>query len=370
MTTITGKLTSCGPTEYFSLTYTCTGPNCSNLNGFPNTTCTTDGTTLSCTNGVTCGETGSYTSEFSYKQDKVVVANIHTVDMGDCGSFVVNSDGTTGGTTSSVTDAGSCMAGPPSNSTSILPSGTPLPSTNGTGSPYVSPSPSAPIPFTGGASARHPSRAAAFCFFLLTFTLFIQGTFALTPLNAYLEVRSIEATENEVAEIQPVSMELVTRATPAEELEVFKEFANLVAEYVGGKIDSATKPDPENKGLFAKNLVAEIENAICQHYAGKLINAALGADLVEACVTAVLAAAVVDPPLELLAVFGAGTLCNVAVAKLFPIIPEVTDKLVEAFCSEPKPCGDLLNDPKNCGACGNVVCYTPFYFTHSIILRC
>lgn len=124
----------------------------------------------------------------------------------------------------------------------------------------------------------------------------------------------------------------------------WKTFSDLFSEYLAGKINS-----PE----FADNLIAEIEEAVCDHAAGVLITEALGVDLVEACVTAIYTGnALVAPELEFLSVFGASIICNLLVSEALPGIEVLTD----AICKEPKPCSeDLLTDPNNCGTCGNVV---------------
>lgn len=65
-----GKKISCGKDGLYSFHFTCTGPDCSILEGFPVATCTTEGEALTCDNGVTCDEqTALLVSEFTYTQE-------------------------------------------------------------------------------------------------------------------------------------------------------------------------------------------------------------------------------------------------------------------------------------------------------------
>lgn len=89
----------------------------------------------------------------------------------------------------------------------------------------------------------------------------------------------------------------------------FKTFAGLFSEYVANKITGAG-----SKGeLFADNLVAEVEQAVCDHFVNGAISAVALGSLLEDCVAAVYAGnLLVAPRLEFLSVFGAG-LCNYAI---------------------------------------------------------
>jgi hypothetical protein len=135
--------------------------------------------------------------------------------------------------------------------------------------------------------------------------------------------------------------------------------AKTLGEYLGGKLN---KLSDHEKQLFEENFVNELANAICEKYVGQyanqLITKIIGADLTEACTTAALASAVFEPPLEFLAVLVAGTACNAILGWLFdhtPVLSTITG-MVDEICKIPKPCGDLLTDPLNCGFCGNKVC--------------
>ncbi len=129
----------------------------------------------------------------------------------------------------------------------------------------------------------------------------------------------------------------------------WKTFADLLGEYLGGKLASPG---------FAENLIAELEEAVCDHAAGVLITKALGVDLVETCVAAIdvagglAALGTLQPEIEFLAVLESSILCNALVAEALPGIGELTD----AICKEPKPCSEnLLTDVNNCGQCNNTV---------------
>jgi len=120
MTSAQGTVTSCGPGQAFSLQFTCAGPSCVDLNGFPNTTCTTDNTTLTCTNGVTCPGPTNYTSNFSFSQSNIIVSQTQTITLKDfCEEIDLTSDGTTGGTNATMVNTGPCGPGSSNSSTSI-----------------------------------------------------------------------------------------------------------------------------------------------------------------------------------------------------------------------------------------------------------
>lgn len=147
-------------------------------------------------------------------------------------------------------------------------------------------------------------------------------------------------------EISTTNVDLIKRqSTPG-----WKAFAGLLGEYLGGKLASPG---------FAENLVAELEEAVCDHIVGGLITDALGVDLVEACVGAIdlagglAALGTLQPEVEFLAVLESNILCNALVAEALPGIGQLTD----AICKEPKPCSqNLLTDVNNCGQCNNTVC--------------
>lgn len=147
--------------------------------------------------------------------------------------------------------------------------------------------------------------------------------------------------------INTTHLDLIKReSTPG-----WKTFADLVGEYLGGKLVTPG---------FAENLVAELEEAVCDHAVGVLITKALGVDLVEACVGAIdvagglAALGTLQPEIEFLAVLESSILCNALVAAALPGIGEITD----AICKEEKPCSEnLLTDVNNCGQCNNTVSF-------------
>ena len=534
-----GTFTHCGPGQYFALDFTCTGPSCSALTGFPNTTCTTTGSVLSCTNGVTCTGPTNYTSEFGFTQKDVIVSQTHKVAV-DCGEFEVSSDGTTGGTKSKVLDTKECASNssegtsddhsssfPSSSPTSYLngttavtvtgpksssvlsSNGFPAPYPNGTanssptgldhsestiystaevtitscdstvtncpahietlvsvinpggsvpdseptstsgviagypaghkagvpvasslayetshlhgtpviltpeesdtyssppsepvgsyvteiptgsvhgpgdvyysapgapsvsysGEPARSPNLSSflgtgtplapstyrngtatgfnsqPLTFTGAASSRRVARPAVLCIFLLVLSFLVQGS---TAFSHHDKAAAPILVDRSLAVDMDQSVTTYSELQSRELNKFFKTFADLFSEYLANKLTAAG-----GKGdLFADNLVAEVEEAVCDHYVNGAISAVALGTLLEDCVAAVYAGnLLVAPELEFLSVFGAGLLCNYAINELFPGIGELTD----AVCKDKKTCGNLLTDPKNCGACGNVV---------------
>jgi hypothetical protein len=384
-TTTNGTFRTCGEGS-FSLTYTCSGPSCTYLNGFPNTTCTTSGSVLSCSNGVTCDATDyTYTSDFTYNQEQSLVTQTQNVQLGICGNFIISSDGTPGGTTSEVTDPGVVSCGSPSNSStssSYLMSSSQAPYTNQTTTlPFNTsaltstssqsktttgpPTTTTPVSFTGAASFQRPPRASIFLVFLLLASLFIQGATAANQPSDIVPARSDPIAPILISDNQNItSIELFRRAStedPAQLVQDWEDVAKIIGEYVGGKL---TKLTEKQQQLFEENFVNEIANAICVHYTGmyanQLITKIIGADLVEACITSALTIAVFDPPAELLAIFAASTMCNAIVGYIFdhtPVLSTITG-MVDELCKIPKPCGnpDTLTDPLNCGFCNNTVC--------------
>jgi hypothetical protein len=196
------------------------------------------------------------------------------------------------------------------------------------------------VKYTSSAGRNH-NKPALWCLALLFFGFLIQGTLATGPFPQHnVEVISTERSLLESKDLSHSSLAITERAlTPG-----WKTFSDLFSEYLAGKL---TTPE------FADNLVAEVAEAVCDHAAGVVITELLGVDLVEACVAAIYTGnAIVAPELEFLSVFGASILCNMLVAEALPGIGALTD----AICKEPKPCSsDMLTDPLNCGACGNVV---------------
>jgi hypothetical protein len=392
MTSATGTFTSCGPGQFFSLQFDCTGPSCTSLDGFPRTTCTTNGNTLSCTNGVECSGPTNYTSSFTFTQEDIVVSQRQEIVVSNCESFVLTSDGTTGGTSvdiikdtcsnssskssvpysnhtttakSSSTDIKIVQTATLISNTTVCPGATGLAggstasgiysspglygnatsvSTQGS-TPYFTPQPSI---LTGSAFRRSTYRPGFLCLLLLVVALFTHGTAASSfhEDNA-LQLREIPS-DFEAADFNATKLNLAKRALP----ELFSKFADLFGEYLAGKLTTATSP--EGGELFADNLIGEVEEAVCDHLVGGALSTALIPELVETCVTAVYTGnALVAPELEFLSVLGATVLCNYAVNEAFPGIGELTD----AVCKDKKPCGDLLTDPNNCGSCGNVVSF-------------
>lgn len=60
MSLITSWSTSCGLQDAYALNFTCSGPGCDFLASFPNVTCTTSGSTLTCSNNVRCTGTPDF----------------------------------------------------------------------------------------------------------------------------------------------------------------------------------------------------------------------------------------------------------------------------------------------------------------------
>lgn len=126
MTTVNGTYKACGTDA--SLTYTCTGPNCDILNGYPSMTCTTNGDVLSCNNGVTCAGPSNYTDVFTLSQPDIKVTSSDNIILSDlCEEIIYTSDGTQAGTDCHGVEMGNCT---PIVSLSTATSGTTAPYSN------------------------------------------------------------------------------------------------------------------------------------------------------------------------------------------------------------------------------------------------
>jgi hypothetical protein len=200
-----------------------------------------------------------------------------------------------------------------------------------------------------------------YCLLIGMFFL-VQGTVALTQPDAlFLPARAADpvSSPSEVDQLNAKSLEIsderaIAKRDPQALSQIWTQAVTILADFVGGQLNTTTGP---NRALFQKNFVAEIDNAICTHYAGTAINAVLGADIVAACMAAILTGSKLDAAAEFTAAFTAGIACNIGVSFIFPPTPILSDitGFVDFICNQPKPCGNLLTDPKNCGACGNVV---------------
>jgi hypothetical protein len=156
MTTAKGTVTSCGPGQDYSLDYTCTGPSCTYLDGFPSMTCTTAGDVLSCTNGVVCPGQTNYTSQFTFTQADGPVSQTQLITLRDfCEDITLVSDGSTGGTNASFVSTGDCGPGGSNSSSSSSTTYPTYPTyPTGSGSTYSA----NPPPYTTyGGSIPYPS---------------------------------------------------------------------------------------------------------------------------------------------------------------------------------------------------------------------
>ena len=115
MTTAQGTFKSCE--DSYSLSFTCTGPSYSILEGFPDATCTHSEIPFP----------AAMASPAKALQPRPV-SRTQIVNLGDCGSFMLTSDGTSGGTDTEIVEAGvgACASNITTNSASTytLPSGT------------------------------------------------------------------------------------------------------------------------------------------------------------------------------------------------------------------------------------------------------
>ncbi|KAI9781269.1 MAG: hypothetical protein M1839_006061 [Geoglossum umbratile] len=422
MTSAQGKLTSCGPGQAFSLQFTCTGPSCIDLKGIPTINCTDDGTTLTCTNGVTCPGPTNYTSNFALTQKDTTISQTQKIILPDlCQEIDLTSDGTARGTNASMVKTGNCGPGNANSSVSSVSSGAPSTVTSGPSSTATMAGISGTYastqqPSTGGSSAgftgatsivsgyptaggssvgstqgnlftgsgstspvtsstratvsvpssnvagsfRCRSKGSVVFALLLLFSFLVGGVLASAPNTHPFNGLVVVGRDISINVALPGD----TRSDLAkrELSEELMSFLNLLSEYMASKITSG----------FANNLVAELFSAMCNHVSGLILRDTLGVDLAEACTTFVYASNLIAAPeLEFLSFFGAGVACNLVISFLLPEVGALTN----FACQLPNPCfKDLVMDPNNCGQCGKVcsagvcangVCTTSIPFTET-----
>lgn len=283
MTTINGSFASCGLGQWFSLEYDCTGSDCSTLEGFPNVTCESNGSSYSCSNRVNCPASTNYTTKFSFSKQGNTITQTEEVTVMGC-HFLVSTNGTAAGT---VATQNNC--------------------TNGTSSKSVG----------------HRLSPRKLLIFLLFAGFLVQGCIAC-------------------------DLSLVRREEDPPWLFIAKKFINFILE-----------KDLNHDPFFADNLVNTVYETLCQFMfsaAGTTTDLVLGATepVVEGCTATIIALCALEPPVDVVAAFGAHTVCDVSIAWAIDNLPLGSGKLgdvVDEFCKQPKPCGDLLTDPQNCGKC-------------------
>jgi hypothetical protein len=113
MTSANGTYTDCGD-DNFALSFTCTGPSCSGLQGFPlNVTCTNlSSTSIQCSNGITCQNPSNFTSIFSFYQNNLTTSQTQNITTGGK-SYILTDKGTPNSTTVAQATSGSTLLSSP-----------------------------------------------------------------------------------------------------------------------------------------------------------------------------------------------------------------------------------------------------------------
>lgn len=361
-TTATGTFTSCGAGQAAAVSYACTGPSCSNLNTFPSITCTNSGGKYTCSNGVTCSGTTNYTSSFNFVQNANKVQQNQTVVLDSGGVFTVTSDGTTGGTSFVTGSGGSSNTTKPSSSsskptstplygtnttTTTKPTSTSLPGTNTTTLNPTTASPTRPA-YTGSAYSQRPSLTTLAFVFFFGFALLFGGADAYSTNEEKGAIKRDDQLPPSHAAVDIAARALVSSSLRERDAGFYTGFAKSYADYLGAKVTAANA----SGAGFATNLVAEVSDAVCSNFQrGTTSTPSVIGTLLEDCISIIYTGnALTADELEFLSIFGASLLCNYAVNEALPQMSQYTD----ALCNGAKPCGNLLTDPKNCGACGNV----------------
>lgn len=352
MTTTIGKFAYCGRGRLFSLELDCSGPACSSLDGFPNTTRSTKGSHFIYSNGITCPRGTNYSANFNFTVKDGFVWQTEQANLGGGEAFAFSIDGITGDN----------YLGYQNNSnspitTSLVPETTSLPSSPATSS--VSPSSSHS---SGAMSARHPPRLSFLALLFLVLCCIIQGTAALSCAHEESPLGLAKAETSVVGIPESGNPKLRSRS----ESPFDKAFSDLYGEYVGSKVQKAANRDR----VFLKHLGEEIGQAICEHFAYSVIDAALVGQQMSVAIdgTSNIVSQQLIRFLELdgegaamAAAIAAGVLANFGVNELFPDAGKEASARCEELLNVPEPCptGEaLLTDPKNCGFCETEV-YAP-----------
>ena len=120
MTSANGTYIDCGD-DNFALSFTCSGPSCSGLQGFPlNVTCTNlSSTSIQCSNGITCQNPSKFTSIFSFNQNNLTTSQNQNITTGGK-SYILTDQGTPNSTTVIQTSSGSTLLSSPRPRSNLL----------------------------------------------------------------------------------------------------------------------------------------------------------------------------------------------------------------------------------------------------------
>jgi hypothetical protein len=411
MTTVNGTLAYCGFGQQAAIKLTCVGQHCDGLTDFPDTTCSTSGSTMTCTNDVEC-EKALWVTNLSYiipdAADGLVQQN-QTTTITECDyEFEVTSNGKPSGVTFRN------LTAPKPECEVLVPletySNTTVPSSSGNSSASMSSGPPRPsiVPIT--AAAR--SLKAPYFFVIFIFLCFFTPALAVAP-----QARSIipAKPDESLFPKDPAVPNDICARLGFPKLPILKSRAldNRISEFgaaaslderqlselttwlktffwgrVNSYIASKVRNELNNKKLFADCWQAELSSFMCKTAVSQLVinRIAIIRELVPACVSLVNSFVLVDPePATKLALFvGSGVFCNLLVAEAVPLIPCLTDTICGAGwieqlfpstkCEGPIPQqdpvgtvytyrtspdyqsgGSLLTNPKKCGTFFNQV---------------
>ena len=113
MTSANGTYIDCGNDD-FAVSFSCTGPSCSGLQGFPlNIACTNlSSTSVQCSNGITCQNPSNFTSIFSFYQNNLTTSQTQNITTGGK-SYMLTDQGTPNSTTVTQTSSGITLLSSP-----------------------------------------------------------------------------------------------------------------------------------------------------------------------------------------------------------------------------------------------------------------
>lgn len=402
MTSVKSKFEYCFSQKNYAFSFDCAGEYCSYLDAYPGTTCVKTDTGLSCSNGITCAEPSNYTAQQSLYQTGPKVQRNESVTLADfCDEHTFVSDGTVKGSSSNSQHIDGCQ--PKAWAVDVVPvvsaSSVPTQSQTATGTLQSTPVVSHLVTVTlgggqtvvlGTPTSAHPSSTTSssehttattvagsarrlnvsssglLVTLLLFLNLFIGAALAM-PSSPQDSLTYPINLDNTVA--SSTNHTLLPRGGDLEK--DVEHLVELLSEYYGGVL----KKEAHSKGPLLENgIICEVIGFACDHIAYLALNAAVAGGakaFIDGCTAFVVELAAVEPPMEILALLGAGTLCNWIFNEFLGAVTEdglgrvckpVEERCKELFGEEkatamfhPVEFIDLMGDAKNCGEVGKFV---------------
>jgi hypothetical protein len=372
MTSVKGTFSYCGYGEPAALELICTGTHCDALIDFPETNCTTSGTTTICTNDVQC-EKALWTTDLNFDladAENALVQQKHTTTIPECEyQFEVTSDGKPAGVIlSDITPPNAqcnSLIQTDASSNDTTPSGS--------GNATVPLSSKTAPPLTVSTAGAPKNLKTPYMLVVLVFLGFFMpglahGVVARLELVAKAQIIPAEPDKslfpkNTKTDICVQLGNLVTARslesrTPAygelsvlEKRDIESFFQNYFVKKGLGYIAGKLRNYQHDKQVFAECFRAEVSSYVCKQAVKELLPKVTGIavikELVPACISVITELAVFDmEPITKVGLFVfAGVFCNWFVAEAIPVIPCLQDAVCKKFedlfpesrCEAPPP---------------------------------